>query len=249
MKACFLDFAFPGIANVHCVFTGRFEGAAPLAGNISFRAGQDRAKVLAAREHIVARLVPRGLENLAEAHQVHGDELLVEPAVTGLEPADLPEADGMMSRQKNLGLVIKTADCQPILVAHRAGGRIMAIHAGWRGNRANFPQRAVERVCATYKLEARDVFAVRGPSLGPANARFVNFEKEWPEEFRPWLDEQNRCMDLWNLTREQLQAAGIPARQIFGLDICTLANREQFFSYRDNKCPGRQASIIWIDGK
>ena len=31
MKACFLDFAFPGIANVHCVFTGRFEGAAPLA--------------------------------------------------------------------------------------------------------------------------------------------------------------------------------------------------------------------------
>ena len=54
MKACFLDFAFPGIANVHCVFTGRFEGAAPLAGNISFRAGQGRAKVLAAREHIVA---------------------------------------------------------------------------------------------------------------------------------------------------------------------------------------------------
>ena len=71
MKACFLDFAFPGIANVHCVFTGRFEGAAPLAGNISFRAGQGRAKVLAAREHIVARLVPRGLANLAEIGRAH----------------------------------------------------------------------------------------------------------------------------------------------------------------------------------
>ena len=40
MKACFLDFAFPGIANVHCVFTGRFEGAAP-CGKHFF--GPDRA--------------------------------------------------------------------------------------------------------------------------------------------------------------------------------------------------------------
>lgn len=246
MRVRFFNFSFPGIANVHCVFTGRFEGPDPLAGNISFRAGQDRAKVLAARENILAALMPFGLENFAEAHQVHGDDLLFEPGATGLEPDNLPEADGMMGRQKNLGLVIKTADCQPILVAHRAGGHIMAIHAGWRGNRANFPQSAVERFCAAYKLDARDVFAVRGPSLGPANAQFVNFGKEWPEEFRPWLDEQSRCMDLWNLAREQLQRAGIPARQIFGLDICTLANREQFFSYRDKKCPGRQASIIWI---
>lgn len=246
MQTRFLNFKFPGIANVHCVFTGRLEGQDPLAGNISFLAGEDRAKVLAARQNLLASLEKRGLENLSEAHQVHGDGLLIEPAASGLEPEHLPEADGLVTRQKNLGLMIKTADCQPILVAHRAGGHIMAIHAGWRGNRANFPQSAVERFCENYKLDARDIFAVRGPSLGPGNAQFVNFEREWPDSFRSWLDEKSRCMDLWNLTRAQLEAAGVPARQIFGLDICTLANREIFFSYRDNRCPGRQASIIWI---
>ena len=51
-------------------------------------------------------------------------------------------------------------------------------------------------------------------------------------------------MDLWGLTRRQLQQAGLPERQIYGLDLCTASNNGQFFSYRREKRSGRQASLI-----
>ena len=76
---------------------------------------------------------------------------------------------------------------------------------------------------------------------------FVNFDKEWGPQFVPWFDEESRTMDLWGLTRHQLVQAGIPARNIFGLDICTASNNDQFFSYRCARASGRQASIIWIE--
>jgi copper oxidase (laccase) domain-containing protein len=57
-------------------------------------------------------------------------------------------------------------------------------------------------------------------------------------------------MDLWALARHQLESAGVPARRILGLDLCTFDNAEEFFSYRQFRRngmeDGRQASFIWI---
>ena len=238
-----LHFAFPGLSNVKCVFSRR--SGSGLAGNISYLANDSTEKVSAARQFFFGSL--QGLTEIAECRQVHGDGLV--EALEGSDPAGpLREADGMMSERANLGLMIKTADCQPILVAHRGGRHIMALHAGWRGNRAKFPTTAVERFCARYSLRPKDLFAVRGPSLGPGSARFENFSDEWPAEFTAWFDPKTRCMDLWALTRHQLHSAGIPEEQIYGIDLCTLANCEEFFSYRDGKTPGRQAAVIWISG-
>lgn len=237
MKSRFLLFSFPGLPHVHCAFGQKG------AGNISLLAGDD---AIAAREGLLRDLAPLGLEDFAEIRQVHGCEIVKIDEGSGLapDPSSLREADGMISEAPGIGLMIKTADCQPILLAHKSGRQIMALHAGWRGNRADFPQIAVERFCAAYGLSPKDLLAARGPSLGPARAQFVNYEKEWPEKFRSFLDD-NLCMDLWALTRAQLEAAGIPARQIYGIDICTMENAKQFFSWRGEKSPGRQASLVW----
>ena len=84
-------------------------------------------------------------------------------------------------------------------------------------------------------------------SLGPANARFVNFEREWPEEFRPgWMSKTA----AWISEPDQGNSCRRPApgqTKIFGLDICTLATGSSVFSPRQ-QMPRRQASIIWIDG-
>lgn len=240
MQTGCLQFAFPGLSNIRCVFSRR--AGQGLLGNISYPAGEAAEKVSAARQFFFGS--QKGLAEIAECRQAHGDNL-VEAFEGNCPEVPLTEADGMMSEKANLGLLIKTADCQPILVAHRGGRHIMAIHAGWRGNRMKFPTTAIERFCARYGLLPKDLFAVRGPSLGPGSARFENFSGEWPAEFEPWFDFKTRCMDLWALTRHQLNSAGIPPEQIYGIDICTLANREEFFSYRDGKTPGRQGAIIW----
>lgn len=247
MEQGLIWFQFPGLEYIHCVFQGREQnwGEDPLAGNISFLQARDRAQADNARQSLRTKLSEYGMREWRECHQVHGDKVLIEPSEDNVFAA--PEADGMMSAKTGCGLLIKTADCQPLLFASRSGKQIMAIHAGWRGNRINFPGKAVRAFCQQYRLSPRDVFVVRGPSLGPARAEFVNFDREWGPEFEKYFDRRTNCMNLWKLSRAQLVKAGVPQEQIYGIDICTASNDWLFFSYRKDKKCGRQASVIWME--
>ena len=144
-----------------------------------------------------------------------------------------------------LALMVKTADCQPLLLAHKSGKYIAALHVGWRGNRQLFPFTGVRSFCQTYNIKPCDCVAVRGPSLGPARARFTHFGVEWGGYFAKYLDLATSTMDLWGMTRDQLVQAGIPERNIYGIDICTASNAASFFSYREDRNCGRQAALIW----
>jgi copper oxidase (laccase) domain-containing protein len=124
------------------------------------------------------------------------------------------------------------------------GRYVAALHCGWRGNAGNFPANAVRKFCAQYQVDPSRVLAVRGPSLGPGKSEFVNFSAEWDPMFRPYFDPQTQRVDLWTLTRNQLMGTGIPARNIFSIDLCT-ASSDQFFSYRREGTTGRQVGIIW----
>jgi YfiH family protein len=247
MDINFIPFQFPGLAHVHCAFQTRIGGFSAGnygGGNISFATQDDPKAVLSNRENVHHVL---GLDAIAELNQIHTDNLVFEPAPVAIDATPQVDADGMACARPRLGLCIKTADCQPILIAHKQGRHIMAIHAGWRGNRCNFPHSAVQRFCQHYQLEPRDLLAVRGPSLGPAMAEFIHFDAEWGSNFRQWFNNKENCMDLWSLTRHQLEQAGLLPRNIFGLDLCTATMNSLFFSYRKEKNSGRQSSIIWFE--
>ena len=269
-----LPFAFPGIPSVRCLFstvaTRNLSGTAETtADGVHCVARRKHALARAfglrqwAELHQVHRddfvLAPEHLADVNSWADSGPDSCTGEsanPAPSGATafPAVLTEpdqfapyanADGQHTSQPGVGLVIKTADCQPILLAHKSGKAVAAIHVGWRGNVMNFPATGVARFCAEYGFALHDVLAVRGPSLGPGAAEFINFDREWPQEFAQWFDTDTRCMNLWELTRHQLQSAGIPAGNIFSLDLCTHSLPGLFFSYR-RKHTGRQASVIWI---
>ncbi|MDR3358945.1 MAG: polyphenol oxidase family protein [Desulfovibrio sp.] len=237
----YIPFTFPGIANVHCAFQTR------RGGNIAFSAGDDPARVAANRESL-RRILDVG--PMAELEQVHGDEIIFEPAPvhwrTSPHAGQTDRGDGLATRRRGLALLIRTADCQPLLLAHRSGEYIAALHVGWRGNRRAFPVSGTERFCRRYGLDPGDVLAVRGPSLSPPRAEFVNFDAEWGKSFRRWFDSASGTVDLWGLTRSQLLEAGLAERHIYGIDLCTADNSDLFFSYRREKTCGRQASLIWI---
>lgn len=229
-------FVFPGIPGIRCVFTTRE------TGNLSlYRAtlgDEDREKTLAARRGLFAAL---GVAHWTEVQQVHGDVFLKNPAPTPCEAEPVMEADGQATDAPNHALWVKTADCQPILLAHPKGC-IAALHVGWRGNALGFPESAVAAFCTAYGLDPGDVRAVRGPSLG--YAEFINFSREWPAAFAPWYDRESRRMDLWALTRDQLCRAGLRPGNIYGIDLCTYSLNAMFFSHRRGDT-GRQAGVIW----
>ncbi len=242
----FVDFRFPGVANVRCAFTSRRGGVGlpPYDGaNLSFDVGDDPVRVAANRRDLVARL---GLSRWSELRQVHGDTLLFEPAPTPIPEASRVEADAQATATPGLALVIKTADCQPILLAHESGRFVAALHAGWRGNVLNLPGSAVARRCEHYGCAPAELFAVRGPSLGPERAQFTNFEAEFGPAFRPFFDPATQTVDLWRLTRHQLETAGLAPGRIFGIDRCTMSNPLDFFSYRGSRTTGRMMSLVWM---
>lgn len=250
-----IGFRFPGLpgelANVSCAFTTRRGGGSqgPFAGgNLSFDVGDDPARVAANRRELARAL---GLSAFCELRQVHGDALHLDPAPVDTDgfcsgPAEL-EGDALATATPGVGLCIKTADCQPILIAHAGGRFVAALHAGWRGNVLDLPGSAVARLCDHYRVRPAELYAARGPSLGPQAAQFTSFEAEFGEGFRPYFEPRGQTVDLWRLTRDQLAQAGIPASQIFGLDLCTLSNPADFFSYRAARATGRQMSLIWLD--
>ncbi|WP_031388364.1 polyphenol oxidase family protein [Desulfonatronum thiodismutans] len=260
-----IPFSFPGLPNIKAAFTTRLGGVSqePRAeANLSWEVGDEDARVLANRRILQRRL---GFDHWFETRQVHGVEMVIDPGPpktgpkagpgagtgteTGTDDVSLRptlEADGSATSRPGLALIVKTADCQPILLAHRDGGHVAALHCGWRGNRQGFPQKGVAAFCEAYNLRPEDVLAVRGPSLGPGASEFVNFDLEWGDDFRDYFDPAAKTVDLWRLTRDQLLAAGLRPDHIFGLDLCTANLPETFFSYRRDKVTGRQVGLIWI---
>ena len=240
-----IPFAFPGITGVRCAFgLGRGPGGKG-AGNISLKVGGDPQAARENRGKLKQMLGFRAWRSLV---QVHGAAMVFDPGADTLRDGGTVEADGLATARPGDALVIKTADCQPILLAHRDGAHIAALHAGWRGNVMNFPGIGVAAFCERYGLRPKDLMAVRGPSLGPAASEFVLFHEEFGSQFREYYDPAKKTVNLWRLTRDQLQNAGLPPDAIFGLDLCT-ASLPEFYSYRRDKNAGRQASFIWIDDK
>ncbi len=250
-----ISFTFPGVPGVRCAFgmratspardaSGGDEPADPFCGgNISYRVGDDPERVTRTRRAFQKAL---GFSSWHSLTQVHGTDMVFDPDQDTLSETSVPRADGQATSRPGAALAIKTADCQPILLAHASGRHVAALHAGWRGNVMDFPGTGVAAFCARYGLSPADCLAVRGPSLGPWAAEFIHFEEEFGAGFRAYFDPATRTVDLWRLTRDQLIGAGLTPEHIFGLDLCT-ASSAHFFSYRRSRTTGRQAAFIWIE--
>lgn len=237
------SFQFSGIKNVHCLFQGKNQNTAFSLGSIAFGRGEDNAAIRQNRQYLFEKL---GMPVL-EVHQIHSNILHFSPQpISWHEQASL-DGDGIAADTPKTALLIKTADCQPVLFCHKNGRHIMALHVGWRGNRNGFIMQAVDEFCRKYELCARDLLAVRGPSLGSREAEFVSFSEEWGNEYSPWFNEATQTLDLWELTRHQLRQAGLKQENIYSLDLCTKTMHNRFFSHRHDSGTGRQASIIWFE--
>jgi YfiH family protein len=237
--------AFPEV--VHG-FYGRQGGMSPEPFdnlNLSFAVGDQRALVVHNRDLVQQAL---GLTTLVSANQVHGCR---ESLVTGAKAAaaeEIPEADILITSQPGLGLLIKQADCQAVMLydpVHRVAANV---HCGWRGQVRNVIGEAVARLQETFGSRPEDLVAAISPSLGPCCAEFRNFRQEfppglWSYQVRPTY------FDLWALSRDQLTAAGLKPQQIDIAGICTRCRGDLFFSYRREHRTGRQGSVIGLRGK
>lgn len=175
--------------------------------------------------------------------QVHGVD------VCGMDVGSCyPTGDASKAFGKGQVCVVMTADCLPVLFCDKAGTRVAAAHAGWRGLDAGVLERTIESLqCAP-----ADLLAWLGPAIGPdafevgpeVCEAFILHDVAAEAAFKPSTNAGKWMADIYLLARQRLNAAGIT--DISGGDLCTYTDAERFFSYRRDGQTGRMASLIWI---
>jgi YfiH family protein len=150
------------------------------------------------------------------------------------------------------------ADCMPVLLCDAEGRAVGAAHAGWRGLAAGVVEKTAQRVTGLAGAQPGSLHAYLGPSIGPAafevgadvRDAFMNDvdgsqREATAQAFVPRPDSPGKYLaDLPALARLRLQRFGVT--QISGGDLCTVTERERFYSYRRDRITGRMAAMIWL---
>jgi YfiH family protein len=184
---------------------------------------------------------------VVDVSQVHGCTVVAaRDAVRERVPAD-----AITSVRGGHAILIRVADCVPILLADPATGAVAAVHAGWRGVVAGIVPAAVEALRAI-GVDPGNLVAAIGPSI---SARHFEIGPEVADELTradlascvvaPGIYGPKHHADLVLGVRLQLERAGVESAIIDAEPPCTYADRARFHSFRrDGARSGRLAALI-----
>jgi YfiH family protein len=212
--------------------------------NVSYAVG-DRTENVDENLQRVAQAVGARKNDLFAAYQVHGRDVTVVEATTEARP----RCDVLVTQSPEKTLMLRYADCTPVLLADPKQRVVAAVHAGWRGSAVRAASAAVEALRDRFGSRPRDLLAGIGPAIGPCcytvGQDVVEAFADRPGLFTQFEGGQKR-LDLWDANRQALTEAGIPAEQIEVAGICTRCQSERFFSHRANggQPAGRFAALI-----
>lgn len=204
-------------------------------GNISFEFEEAEKN-----RRTIAKILKIPYPNLISAWQVHGKKALIIRSKTDLFLSEEEKmVDALITKLPKIGLVVKTADCQPVLIFDPVQKVVAALHVGWRGSNSNLIFEVVSVLQKEFKSNPEDLKAGIGPSLGPCCAFMPNPSPE----MKKYLKKDK--VDFWQMSLDQFQEAGVPLENIELSKICTACNLKEWFSYRgDHPDQGRFGSII-----
>lgn len=173
--------------------------------------------------------------------------------VNGAARDNLPlrKADALITDQPDTPLVMRYADCVPLLLYDRRRGAIGLGHAGWRGTVKGMAAKMVRAMNSAYACRPHDIEALIGPAIScrnyPVGADVAALATAYFGEaadviHRDPADESPR-FDLWRANRLDLQRSGVDKVRL--LDICTYENTGDFYSHRAEKgATGRFGVVI-----
>lgn len=149
------------------------------------------------------------------------------------------EADAHYTTEKNVALVVRTADCIPAFVHDPDSDIILAVHAGWRG---------VENKILLKSLNNLNLNKNLAIYLGPhilLNSFQVDLEvknKLNPQPAQFFQKDEKFYLDLKSILTEQIQSAA--DFKIHALEIDTLTDLRFHSFRRDKQNSGRNLSFI-----
>lgn len=186
-----------------------------------------------------------------EGWQVHSaDYIRVEQPRKPEE--DFQKADILVTHRPGLTLVMRFADCVPLL-AWDPRQRVIAIaHAGWVGTTRNVAEKMVAALQHEYGTRSEDLVTFIGPSIGqehyPVGEEVLKaVQGVLGDDADQVVARKNGqvYLDLWKTNEIELKKAGV--QQIEIAAICTACAPQDWFSHRAyHGKTGRFGAIIQI---
>jgi YfiH family protein len=177
-------------------------------------------------------------------HQVHGGHVhTVDRAGLEAAHAEPPTADGLVTALPGVALLVRVADCVPVVLAD-VDRRVVAVaHAGRQGLVAGVVPRTIEGM---RDLGAERVVAWVGPAVcgrcyevpGPMREEVASVV---PEAFAEtsW---GTPALDVAAGVRAQLATAA----EVVDASRCTLEHDDLYSYRRDGAAAGRLGGLVWV---
>lgn len=180
--------------------------------------------------------------------QVHSDVIHVIESI----PQNELRGDAMVTGLASTLLIIKTADCLPVLVADESRRVIAAVHCGWRGTSKGVVKRAIESMVGRFGCRPSDLIVGLGPCIEGecyevGKDVLQAFEKEGLQTkfFRDHPSRKKKYLfDLKGENLSQLISVGVDEKNIFGVDCCTYCDNSLPSFRREKERAGRMLSFI-----
>jgi YfiH family protein len=184
-------------------------------------------------------------EPAATLSQIHSDIVVRAEEDTGC----LGKGDALVTDRHGTWLVVRTADCVPVILADPVRQVVAVVHAGWRGTVKGVLERTIDALCVEFATCVSDLRVALGPSIGPC---CFEVGPEVAREFQNWFPERSDLdrrtrVDLGEALRRQLVARGVEPCRIGAAGVCTKCEAGEFESYRrDGGRAGRMVTAVRI---
>jgi purine-nucleoside/S-methyl-5'-thioadenosine phosphorylase / adenosine deaminase len=152
-----------------------------------------------------------------------------------------PDADAMVTDQPGIALIIRTADCYPILFYDPLTRLIAAAHSGREGTRKNIAQAVISKM-TDLGARPQNILAAVGPGIS-TSAYEVDIAT-W-KKFCQSTNSTHHFpyLNIRQTITLQLEKAGLIPTNNFHQNQCTFSN-ENYYSFRRNATRNRQYN--WI---
>ena len=147
--------------------------------------------------------------NFISAEQAHGAGVAVVSA--GEAGQMIPSVDALITREKNLSLVVRVADCGPVWIHCGKTGAIGLVHSGRKGTEVGVVPATIRRMKQEFGSDPEEMMALLGPCIRP-----------------PYYD-----VDFASEILRQLK--GEKVGKVVDSGLCTAADLKRFYSYRAEK--------------
>jgi YfiH family protein len=234
----------------HAIFTrkgGSSQG--PYASlNLGGTNGDDPSAVLANHQKLF-EVFGRPYSSRYDVWQVHGKTILFSEAPRPPEKKH-PPADGIFTDRPEVTLIMRFADCVPIVFHDPVKKVVGIVHAGWQGTMLRIGAEAVSAIWQRYGSLASDLRVGLGPSICSKCYQVgeevrQQFLKAWGAEADRFFEktETGLYLDLWGANEFVLRQAGV--EKIENSGMCTAEKLDEWYSYRKEKgITGRFAVVI-----